>query len=302
MAGNAQRFCYWQESVGLNYKLWMRGLAECSIAKRGQLFRFVSQCLEQRIISRCAIVVQCRFVTLAENFMHAPIYLEIIYWLPTPILAVLAGLFLKRRLYQEFPVFFSYIIVAILGDIPRFVTYRFSFPAYAKTFWITQLLNTVLAIAAIGDLFLKRVFSQFHKIRIYRYLFLIAAAVTVLLATITFLGSITNSVLLNVLQALDLTRVFVLCFFFALMLLFGLEWSQYEFGLALGFALDAAAFLGAFALRQLGLFHGFVTVLPVIAIDLACIVWLISFLHPKKADNPLPHNQPASDSSGPGNG
>ena len=232
--------------------------------------------------------------------MHAPIYLEIIYWLPTPILAVLAGLFLRRRLYQEFPVFFSYIIVAILGDIPRFVTYWFSYPAYAKTFWITQLLNTVLAIAAIGDLFLKRVFSQFHKIRIYRYLFLIAAAVTVLLATITFLGSITNSVLLNVLQAMDLTRVSVLCFFFALMLLSGLEWSQYEFGLALGFALDAAAFLGAFALRQLGRFHGFVTVLPVIAIDLACIIWLISFARPR---GPKPSAPPQStDKPFPGSG
>ena len=202
--------------------------------------------------------------------MHASIYLEIIYWLPTPVLAILVGLFVKRRLYQEFPVFFSYIIVAILGDIPRFVTYRFSFPAYARTFWMTQLLNTVLALAAICELFLKRVFSQFHKIRTYRYLFLIAAAGIVLLATITFLGSIRNSVLLlNVLQALDFTRVSVLCFFFALMLLFGLEWSQYEFGLALGFALDATAFLGQFALRQLGLFHGFWTVLPIIAIDLA---------------------------------
>lgn len=234
--------------------------------------------------------------------MHAPIYLEIIYWLPTPILAVLVGLFLRRKLYQEFPAFFCYMVVAILGDIPRFLTYRFSFPAYAKTFWITQLLNTVLALAAIGELFLKSVFSQFHKIRIYRYLFSIATAAITLLATITFLGSIRNSVLLGVLQALDFTRVSLLCFFFVLVLFFGLEWSQYEFGLALGFALDAAAFLGSFALRQLGLFHGFVTVLPVIAIDLACIVWLISFLHPKEPGNLLQHNLPASDSSGPENG
>src|SRR5215467_11810517 len=182
--------------------------------------------------------------------MRAPIYLEIIYWVSTPILAVLVGLFLKRRLYREFPVFFSYIIVVILGDIPRFVTYRFSFPAYARTFWITQLLNTVLALAAIGELFLKRVFSQFHKIRSYRYLFSIAAVVITLLATITFLGSIRNSVLLSGLQAMDFTRVSLLCFFFVLMLFLGLEWSEYEFGLALGFALDAAAFLGAFALRQ----------------------------------------------------
>lgn len=231
--------------------------------------------------------------------MHAPIYLEIIYWLPTPILAVLVGLFLRRKRYQEFPVFFSYIIVAILGDIPRFLTYRFSFPAYAKTFWITELLNTVLALAAIGELFLKRVFSQFRKIRAYRYLFSIAAAVITLLATITFLGSMRESLLISVLQAMDFGRVSVLCFFFMLMLFLGLEWSQYEFGLALGFALDAAAFLGAFALRQLGLFHGFVTVLPVIAIDLACIVWLISFLHPKEPNHLLHPNLPPGHSSGP---
>ena len=234
--------------------------------------------------------------------MHASIYLEIIYWLPTPTLAVLVGLFLRRRLYQEFPVCFSYIIVAVLGDIPRFVTYRFSYPAYAKTFWITQLFNTVLAIAAIGELFLKRGFSQFYRIRVYRYLFSIAAAAIALLATITFLGSIRNSVLLNVLQAMDFTRVSVLCFFFALMLFLGLEWSQYEFGLALGFALDATAFLGQFALRQLGLFYGFVTVLPVIAIDLACVIWLISFARPRGPRHSSPSQSEDKPFTGNGNG
>ena len=167
---------------------------------------------------------------------------------------------------------------------------------------MTQLLNTVFALAAICELFLKRVFSQFHKIRIYRYLFSIAAAIIVLLATITFLGSITNPVLLNVLQVMDLIRVSVLCFFFALMLLFGLEWSQYEFGLALGFALDAAAFLGAFALRRMGLFHGFVTVLPVIVFDLACIIWLIPFARPRESKQSSPTQSTDKPFTGSGNG
>jgi hypothetical protein len=181
------------------------------------------------------------------------------------------------------------------------VTYRFSFPAYARTFWITQLLNTALALAAIGELFLKRVFSQFRKIRAYRYLFSIAASVIILLAMITFLGSMRKSPLISMLQAMDFGRVSVLCFFFMLMLFLGLEWSEYEFGLALGFALDAAAFLGTFALRLLELFHGFVTVLPVIAIDLACIIWLISFSRPRGPKEFSPPESTGELSTGSGN-
>jgi hypothetical protein len=210
--------------------------------------------------------------------MQAPVYLQIIYWLSTPLLAILALVFLRRKLYRDFPVFFTYIVVACLSDLLRFVAYRVSFRTYINTFWITQLLNTILALVAICELFLRRLFPRFHKIRFYRYLFSVVAIDVAVFAFLTARDTIKVSVLINTLHFLDFVRVSVLAVLVGLMILMGRQWSRYDFGLALGFAIDAAAFLTTFALGLKGYLQGIVTLLPVVAFDLACLIWLIYFV------------------------
>ena len=210
--------------------------------------------------------------------MQTPVYLQIVYWLSTPALAALVILFLYRKLYKDFPVFFSYAVVACLDDIARFIALRLSFRIYNNTYWITELLNTVLALAAINELFLRRLFPKFHRVGFYRYLFSITAVIVVVLAALTALNAISVSVLINFLRFTDFTRVATLCFFIALMLFMGRSWSRYEFGLTAGFVIDAAAFLATFALGLKRHLHGVVALLPVVAFDLASLIWLVYFL------------------------
>lgn len=225
--------------------------------------------------------------------MQAPVYLQIIYWLSTPLLAILALLFLWRKLYRDFPVFFTYIVVACLSDVLRFAAYRVSSRTYTNTFWITQLLNTILVISAICELLLRRLFPQFHKIRFYRYLFSVVAIIVAVFAFLTARDTIRLSVLINMLHVLDFVRVSTLILLVGLMTFMGRQWSRHDFGLALGFAIDAAAFLVTSALELKSYLRGIVALLPVAAFDLACLVWLIYFLRPEVSVRP--HSMPVSE-------
>src|SRR5215831_14230548 len=159
--------------------------------------------------------------------MHTGVYWQIIYWLSTPALAVVACVLLLRGLHRRFPIFFSYVVVACINDVARFVTYHQSFRAYAQTYWVSELINTVFALLATGELFLKRIFPQFQKIVFYRLLFTGAAAMIVELATMTALKSIKVDVLFEVLHGIDFVRVATLFFFVGLMLFMGRRWERY---------------------------------------------------------------------------
>ncbi|HEY6252707.1 MAG TPA: hypothetical protein VI685_22350 [Candidatus Angelobacter sp.] len=220
--------------------------------------------------------------------MHTGVYWQIVYWLSTPALAALGAIFLLRRLFQSFRLFFAYVLIAFLSDVSRLVAYPRSFRVYAYTYWISQLVNTVFAILAISELFLKRLFPQFQKIGFYRSLFSIMAVLLVGLATLTAFHSIPTGILVKILHVLDFLRVATLFFFVGLMVFMGRRWGRYEFGIALGFSVDAAAFLTAFAINtRPGLLRNFAANLPVFAYDIACLIWLITFLKPEKS-SPVP--------------
>jgi hypothetical protein len=84
----------------------------------------------------------------------------------------------------------------------------------------------------------------------------------------------------------------VLVFFVALMAIMGREWKRYDFGIALGFGLQAAVALVNAAVRTR--IHYKPTILgtiEVIAYDAACLIWLITFLKPEKSLIPTPADQ-----------
>jgi len=60
----------------------------------------------------------------------------------------------------------------------------------------------------------------------------------------------------------------------------GRRWSRYEFGIALGFGLQASAELIVSTKWTKDL--GYISELPLIAFDAACLIWLITFLKPEK--------------------
>lgn len=218
--------------------------------------------------------------------MYTRVWLQVIYSLSTPALAVLALVLFIRRQHRRIPFFFSYVLIACLSDIAQLMAYQWTSrtsKAYFYTFWISHLATTVLAILAICELILKRLFPQFQKIKLYRSLFPAAAVVIVILAVLTGFQSIRAVILVDIIHGIDFLQVAMLLFFVALMLFMGRQWQRYEFGIVLGFGVDAAAFLSAFAIfTRPGLMRSFAINMPAFAYDIACLVWLITFLKPEK--------------------
>lgn len=219
----------------------------------------------------------------------------IIGWFPLPVLLFLACVFVSRKLYREFPFFFTYVCagcaghIATLGALPA---RQQNGALYAKVYWLAQLLVTVFSLLAAYELFVKRLFRAFHKVRIYRYLFAAASVLILILSVLTLRHDIDASTLEKFIHPLNLVRVAVFVFFIALMVLMGRRWERFEFGIALGFGIDAAVFLIVLAVFarstpsvMAAKIFGYA---PPIAYDIACIVWLVSFLRPgkKEALNP----------------
>lgn len=226
--------------------------------------------------------------------MHAGAYWQVIYWFSTPILAVLAILLFWRRLNRDFPLFTAYTLAAFLSDVARLVAYQASSLAYTYTYWTTQAVVTALALLVIYDLCLRRLFAAFYKVRFYRFLFPAVALIIGAVAVMTIFSTNRRMyVLAQVIHVFDVLQVAILLFLVGLMIFMGRRWSRTEFGIAMGFGVDAAAYLVTLAswTKRTPLTK-IAADIPTFSYDLACLIWLVTFLKPEKT-TPAP-TQPVS--------
>lgn len=214
---------------------------------------------------------------------------QAIDWFSLPAFGILTAILLRKRLQRQFRLFFLYIAFSFLVDLARLAAYRANYKIYLYTYWLSETAITVAALAVAFQLFLRRLFPGFYKVRGYRYVFGFAALIICCLTFLTAIESIRTarvlSVLLKVLHSLDFLRVAVLFFLVALMTFMGRRWQRYEFGIALGLAIQAAAFLVVFATWTVYI-RTLVDQLPVFAEDAACLIWLITFLKPERPSVP----------------
>jgi len=217
--------------------------------------------------------------------MHNGVLWQVIYWLSSPILTILATIMVLRKLQRSFPVFFVYVVGLYMIDFSRLVTQAGTPLTYFYVYWIGDGIGTLLALLTVGELILRRLFPQFYKLRFYRYLFLLAAVVAVSFTILTAYSSrptILLSTLITILHTGDFFLAATLAFLVALMMFMGRRWGRYEFGIALGLGVNAAALLTTFAIFSKHLpTHGVLRELPVFGEDAASIIWLISFLRPE---------------------
>ena len=220
--------------------------------------------------------------------MHTGIFWQGIYWLSLPALAILTIVLARRGLAREFLLFFFYVVSGVLVDSARLMTYRGPRTTYFYVYWISDIISTVFALLATCELALRRLFPEFQRILFYRYLFASGGFIIAVCAAFTAIGSKTvmyAPVLIRTLHTIDFLRVAVLLFFVALMLFMGRRWERYEFGIALGLGVNAAAWLAALTVLTKYL-NTIANDLPVIAYDTACIIWLIAFLRPEEQSSP----------------
>src|SRR5215469_13546653 len=84
---------------------------------------------------------------------------------PHVLLVVLAVLMVRRKLVQEFPVFFVYTVFEILQFVVLFPLMYLDFMAlYAPTFYVTETISAGLRFAIIYEIF-DRVFGSYPSLK-----------------------------------------------------------------------------------------------------------------------------------------
>ncbi|HKE32507.1 MAG TPA: hypothetical protein VKD65_12340 [Candidatus Angelobacter sp.] len=225
--------------------------------------------------------------------MFAGMLAQIVNWLGLPVLALIAVLLIRRKTQREFPYFFFYVLLVEFGGIVRFLVFHFARKAYFHTYWITEVLVAVFTFFVSYELFVRRLFPRFFAVTFYRYLFPSVGFIIAITAVPAAIATRKVSLLLTLIHGLTILLVTVLLFFVGLMLFMGRQWTRYEFGIASGLGLQAAAELIASANWARALFVRHISDrLPLIALDIACLIWLVTFLKPEKA-TPAP-TQPVS--------
>jgi len=203
---------------------------------------------------------------------------DLLGWVPLPVVAVLLVVFLVRRWVSEYPLFFSYLIATELVGIVRLAWFATPIRTYYFVYWISDIIYTCFALVATYELFVKRLFPGFYKVRLYRYIFLLAALVTTLSATALALISGHLKVLQSTIYVYSFVRAMILVFFVALMLIMGRQWKKQEFWIAFGFGLDVST-----SLASLGIWSHtpsatvLISRVSEVAYDIACIIWLYCF-------------------------
>ncbi len=199
-------------------------------------------------------------------------------WITLPGLVLLACVLLYRKAHREFPFFFSYVIVTGLSGIVRLVAAGAPPRKYFYVYWISDTVIAVFAFLATYELFVKRLFPAFYKVRFFRYLFPSAAAIITVPVVLAALMGHHQAALLTIVQTYTFLRAAILAFFVALMLVMGRQWDKQEFGIAFGFGLTTSISLALIAIwSHTARRNAFADQLPVIAYDIACLMWLYCF-------------------------
>jgi hypothetical protein len=220
--------------------------------------------------------------------MHNWFYV-FIDWLALPSLALLAGVLIYRNQQRQFPFFSLYVIVTELVGLTRLAASGAPARVYSHVYWISDIAVVLFALLAAYELFVKRLFPGFYRVRFFRYLFpMFAILVNIMVILIAIYGNHKRLLLLTARTA-EFLRSAILVFFVALMVLMGRQWEKREFGIAAGFGLDVSTSLAAIAIwSHIPGSSAVLSRLPVFAYDLACFIWLYSFWNAPKTQNTVP--------------
>lgn len=210
-------------------------------------------------------------------------------WLSLPLLLLLASMMVWRRLHREFPFFFVYVIAASMVGVVRFVVYK-NFPgSYLHVYWWSDFIGVLMALLAIYETFLRRIFPGFAAVRFYRYLFPAAGVIIAFLAFLTIQYSTDTRVsYLVTSHVLDFVRSAVIGFFVLIILLMGRQFTGYEFSIAAGFGIQAAVTLANAALRlqALNIRSTVLNRIDSLVFDASCLIWLWAFSKENKPASP----------------
>lgn len=212
------------------------------------------------------------------------------------VLQLLTALFiLRRKQVGIFPIFFVYTIFHLIQAILSFIAFRVSYTAYFYEWWTGEILDVLLSLAVIQEIF-RVSFHPYDALR--RWSFWIYFATTLLLCASALVMGYRHpegyTPLISALVTLDRSANFVslglVLFLFLFYRLFGMTWRHYVFGIASGFVLVASVTTTSEALRT---YFGrrvdsWVTLANALAFTLAVTLWSCYFAS-SRSRVPLDH-------------
>jgi hypothetical protein len=217
------------------------------------------------------------------------------------VLAVAIVVF-YRRLYREFPFFFSYLMTVVVVEVIRLTLQHRSQILYFYVYWATETIVVLLAFLVLYEVFLLRLFPGINITPILRYLFPISAAMVAGLTLLMFVSAPSGgpshlAVLVGEFTlALSFCQVAVLAFFCALMLFMSREWRRHELGIAAGFGIYGSVKLFT-TVQRAQQHYGSAAIhqLPTVAYAVATLIWL--FYLSRSDPEPETQNSPSLRSS-----
>ena len=220
--------------------------------------------------------------------------MNLLLWsIPHWLLAVLLCLMLRNRAYKACPWFFAYVGFGVAADVARLVTHNHPH-SYFATYWLTEAGYDVLGILVMYEL-IRMVLRNLIRTWWGRLIFPAALLVGVLLSVARahaappqFSGILYYIVVGEI--AVRCVQVLVFVVTVAIVLIFGLRWRQYPFGIATGFGLySVIALLMTMKFSDFGTSFKFLWGRTlIVAYSFAVLIWIWFFSAPQKPDPELP--------------
>jgi hypothetical protein len=190
---------------------------------------------------------------------------QIVYqclWCAHPILQLAVAVALwRRKLYQQFRVFFIYILAQIGIFAVTFPLWQAgNYERFFWSYWLGAVVSAILGFKVIHEVFLD-VFRPYHTLKdlgtvVFRWALVVMLMVS---AVVAFSSSQKQGPLLHAVTTLErsvrLVQLGLILFLLLFSRFLGVSRRQHSFGIALGFGIFAAVELMLLALSSGNLLH-----------------------------------------------
>ena len=205
--------------------------------------------------------------------------------------SAIAVVLYRRKLHKEFPAFFSYVIVQLLGFCVQLPVYSYceNRMVYFEVYWVGTALDLVLSFKIIHEIFLD-VFKPYHALKdLGTALFKWAALIMVLLSAVLISFTSTQDPMitgiLTVQRCVRVVQCGLVVFLLAFSSSLAVNWRRLSFGIALGFGVLAGGELLASALLSGQRLHAqFWQVSTMVSYEVGSLLWLFYSLNNRRRD------------------
>jgi len=212
---------------------------------------------------------------------------------PYALLAILATVMVRRGLHREFPAFFSYTIFESVCGTAVYVidiTPSFSNNVYWRSYLTFLLLEVIVKLFVIGELFKYQLRRYPAVAGLARLLATVVGAVLIFAATVIAASASPRSYwLISATRILGRSVSIVECglilFLLVLAFHFRLRWENRLFGIMLGFAITASVYVAYWAVMTpwlLGTKSHLLDFLNMATYHLCVLIWFYYLLVPQK--------------------